>query len=58
MGSLRHHLARGDFSRWVADVIGDQELARGLHKIERAVIDGAAPDRAEILAHIEDQYRM
>jgi hydroxymethylpyrimidine pyrophosphatase-like HAD family hydrolase len=58
MASLRHHLARGDFSRWVADVIGDQELARGLHKIERAVIDGAAPDRAEILAHIEDQYRM
>ena len=58
VASLRHHLTRGDFSRWAADVLGDQELARGLHKIERAVVDGAAPDRAEILAHIEDHYRI
>jgi len=56
MESLRHHLRNGDFSRWVADVLGDLELARGLRKLERAVVDGGPPDRGEILAHVEDHY--
>jgi hydroxymethylpyrimidine pyrophosphatase-like HAD family hydrolase len=56
LASLRHHLNSGDFSRWVAEVLGDQQLARGLRKIERTTPAGATPDRAEILAHIEDQY--
>ena len=54
--SLRHHLLAGDFSRWVGDVIGDQQLARGLRKLERTMPAGATPNRAEILAHIEDHY--
>jgi hydroxymethylpyrimidine pyrophosphatase-like HAD family hydrolase len=54
--SLRHHLARGDFSRWASDVLGDHQLARGLRKLERVTAAGATPDRAEILAHIESQY--
>jgi hypothetical protein len=54
--SLRHHLLAGDFSRWVAEVIGDQQLAAGLRKLERTTPAGATPDRAEILAHIEDHY--
>jgi len=54
--ALRYHLSVGDFSRWVAEVIGDQQLARGLHKLERSTPAGATPDRAEILAHIEDHY--
>lgn len=54
--SLRHHLIQADFSRWANDVLGDQELARGLHKLERATAAGAAPDRGEILAHLESQY--
>ncbi len=54
--SLRHHLIAGDFSRWVAEVIGDQQLARGLRKLERTTPAGATPDRAEILAHIQDHY--
>jgi hypothetical protein len=37
-------------------VIGDQQLAKGLRKLERAIIAGATPDHAEILAHIEDHY--
>jgi hypothetical protein len=37
-------------------VIGDQQLARGLRKIERSTPAAANPDRAEILAHIEDHY--
>ena len=56
MESLRHHLHNGDFSRWVTDVLGDAELARGLRKLERAVVDGGPPDRGEILAHVEDHY--
>jgi hypothetical protein len=56
LASLRHHLNSGDFSRWVAEVLGDQQLARGLRKIERITPAGATPDRAEILAHIKDQY--
>jgi hypothetical protein len=54
--SLRHHLSAGDFSRWVGEVMGDQQLARGLRKLERSTPAGATPDRAEILAHIEDHY--
>jgi hypothetical protein len=56
MGSLRHHLIAGDFSRWTAGVLGDEVLARGLRKLERTVLAGATPDRDEILAHIEDHY--
>jgi Helicase HerA, central domain len=56
LSSLRHHLGVGDFSRWVSEVMGDQQLARGLRKLERAIPAGAAPDRAEILAHIQDHY--
>ena len=56
--SLRYHLMHGDFSRWFSEVLGDEAVARGLRKLERAVLAGAAPNRLEILAHIEDQYRL
>lgn len=56
LASLRHHINSGDFSRWIAEVLGDQQLARGLRKIERTTPAGVTPDRAEILAHIKDQY--
>ena len=56
MACVRHHLRAGDFSRWVSEVIGDQQLARGLRKLERSTPPGSNPDRAEILAHIEDHY--
>ncbi len=54
--SLRHHMTAGDFSRWVEGVIGDQSLAQGLRKLERSIVAGATPDRAEIQAHIKDHY--
>ena len=56
LASLRHHLSAGDFSRWVEGIIGDQQLAKGIRKLERAILAGATPDRAEIQAHIEDHY--
>jgi hypothetical protein len=56
LASLRHHLLSGDFSRWVGEVMGDQQLARGLRKLERTTPAGATPDRSEILAHIQDHY--
>lgn len=56
LGSLRHHLSAGDFSRWAADVLGDEQLARGLRKLERIMPTKVTPDRKEILAHIEDHY--
>ncbi|HEY7218854.1 MAG TPA: HAD hydrolase family protein [Candidatus Binatia bacterium] len=56
LASLRHHLSAGDFSRWVEGVIGDQQLAKGLRKLERVIAAGGAPDRAEIQAYIEDYY--
>lgn len=56
LASLRHHLLANDFSRWVEAVIGDRQLAKGLRKLERAILAGAAPDRGEIQAHIEDHY--
>jgi hypothetical protein len=58
ISSLRHHLLVGDFSRWVGEVIGDQQLAKGLRKLERTMPAGANPDRAEILAHIQDHYQI
>lgn len=56
LSSLRHHLSAGDFSRWAAEVLGDDQLARGLRKLEKITAVGVVPDRKEILAHIEDHY--
>jgi hydroxymethylpyrimidine pyrophosphatase-like HAD family hydrolase len=58
MKSLRHHFLNGDFSRWAADVLGDQGLARGLRKLERTVSVGATIDRSEILDQIADHYSL
>ena len=33
VGSLQHHLRRGDFERWFRDMLHDDELARRVHKI-------------------------
>jgi hypothetical protein len=37
---LVHHASRGDFSRWIADVFVDRQLANRLRKIERRWRDG------------------
>ena len=42
--SLRHHAERGDFSRWVRDVISDRVLAARLAKLERRWCRGELHD--------------
>lgn len=42
--SLRHHAERGDFSRWVRDVINDRVLGTRLAKLERRWCRGELHD--------------
>ena len=32
--SFQYHLDRGDFTRWINDVLGDQSLAKSLQRIK------------------------
>ena len=45
-GSLTHHAQRGDFSRWVRDIINDHVLAARLARLERRWRRGAVDDLA------------
>jgi hydroxymethylpyrimidine pyrophosphatase-like HAD family hydrolase len=36
--SLRHHAINGDFSRWISEVIRDQDLAAEVRKMEREYV--------------------
>ena len=45
--SLTHHAKRGDFSRWVRDVVNDRVLAARLAKLERRWCSGELHDLAE-----------
>jgi len=54
-----HHCQHGDFSRWVADVLGDPPLAAALAAAENAVRAGtatAADGRASLIAAIVQRY--
>jgi hypothetical protein len=50
--SLEHHVARGDFSRWARDVLGDADLAAGVAKLETTNATGAPVDREELRRHL------
>jgi hypothetical protein len=52
-GSLQYHLRRGDFERWLQDVLHDDELARRVHKIGSRNLEGAAMRQALLGAVIE-----
>ncbi len=54
--SLRHHLVSGDFSRWVADVLGHPHLATRLRKVERIAATGAPIRRDELLIRLQAAY--
>ncbi len=56
---LAHHCGHGDFSRWVADVLGDPPLAAALADTERSVRSGAisvAEGRARLTGAVRERY--
>jgi hypothetical protein len=53
------YLRRGDFSRWIADVFGDHELARGLQNHERKYVQSESRDAlARIVAAIRSRREL
>ena len=59
--TLRWHLARGDVSRWLAEVVQDRDLSESVARLEHDLIEelGAAVGRAraELTAAIDRRYR-
>ncbi|HUU35437.1 MAG TPA: HAD family hydrolase [Vicinamibacterales bacterium] len=55
--ALRDHLRRHDFSRWLAEVFGDETLARTVAAIEDAHVVGTGADAGgAVVAAIRDRY--
>ena len=54
-GSLEYHLARGDFQRWLADVLRDDELARRVQKLEARGLKGAEL-QSELIEIVHNRY--
>jgi hypothetical protein len=48
---IRDHVARGDFSRWIADVLGDAALAATVRGLEEQHTLGTLPDVNDALIH-------
>jgi len=48
--SLRHHLARGDFSRWMEEALDEPVVAARVRSLEADALSGAGPGRHEIVA--------
>jgi len=51
-----HHLQNGDYSRWVADAIKDEELAQELAALEQRADLPAAESRKAVIEAIRRQY--
>lgn len=57
--SLDGHARRGDFSRWIAGVFGDQPLAAAIRKVERRHRRGESTTlRAALIATIRERYEL
>jgi hypothetical protein len=56
---VAHHARNRDFSRWIAGVIGDGELAGEVRSAEREIarsVDGLEEKRLALLHAIEARY--
>lgn len=57
--SLEGHARRSDFSRWIADVFGDQPLAAAIRKVERRHRRGESTTlRSALIASIRERYEL
>ena len=54
--SIRFHMERGDFERWLSQAVGDKELAKRLSEISDEHLDGEAL-RSRLLKVLEDRIR-
>jgi hypothetical protein len=57
-GTWTHHLARGDYSRWLRKCVEDDALADEVASVERT--PGLAPreSRARVRAAVEERYEL
>ncbi len=53
--SLSHHLSRGDFERWISNVLHDDELARRVRKIDSRDLQGEIL-REALLKVVAERY--
>jgi hypothetical protein len=55
MASLQYHLQRGDFERWLGDVLHDEDLAHRIHKVRGRDLQGGELRQA-ILEAVINRY--
>jgi hydroxymethylpyrimidine pyrophosphatase-like HAD family hydrolase len=59
VASIDEHTRQNDFSRWIADVFGDQPLAAELRKVEQQYQRGQVPNLVEaLIAPIRQRYEL
>ena len=59
VASIDGHTSNGDFSRWIADVFGDQPLAAEMRKVERQYRRGKVTNIVEsLIAPIRERYEL
>jgi hypothetical protein len=57
--SLDGHICHSDFSRWIADVFGDQPMAAEIRKVERRYRRGEVKNLSEsLIAPIRERYEL
>ena len=57
--SIEGHARNSDFSRWIADVFGDQPLAADLRQVERHYRRGQVTNLVEsIVSPIRERYEL
>ena len=59
VAALEDHAQRGDFSRWIAKVFGDQPLAAAIRKVEKQFRRGGVANLSEALIKpIRERYEL
>lgn len=55
--SLEFHLNRGDFEKWVTEVLEDKKLAEEISRLQKANLSGE-PLRSQLCSTVQRRYRM